>query len=50
MFCLFILKGGRWVQWGEPFANQNDSWARQELDYLTNKLGVTAQMFKRKAA
>jgi hypothetical protein len=50
MFAIFILTNGKWVQHGDlmSFASKADcSFAKIELDYLKNVMGVTAKAFRK---
>ncbi len=46
-FAVFILRDGHWHAHSEHGGPEN---ARQERDYLTDMLGLVAQVFRRKVS
>lgn len=51
MFAIFILANGKWAQHGPVLSASaaDQSFAKGELAYLNNSLGVVARLFKKEA-
>lgn len=50
MFAIFILKNGQWVQHGDIMSlssKADRSFAKIELDYLRDIMGMTARLFRK---